>query len=95
MKKDMPLVVSIWDNDGNFADVKSEAVTEIAQNKAMDRERLENQLVKMGNTPFLVKSPEIELDEGITMPVSEINATRRAAAEKLSQKICEIIQMPE
>ncbi len=90
MKKDMPLVVSIWDDDGNFADVKSEAVTEIAQNKAMDRERLENQLVKMGNTPFLVKSVEIELDEGITMPVSEINATRRAAAEKLSQKICEI-----
>lgn len=89
MKKNMPFMISLWDDEGNYAEAQSEAVAEIAQNKAMGKERLESQLLKMGNTPFTVKNVEIELDEGITMPVSEINSARRTASEMLIQKIIE------
>lgn len=89
MKKDEPLTVAVWDNNGNFAEGKSTALAETANNKALDYERLEKQLLKMGDTPFFVQNAEISLDKGITMPISEINKARRIAVDELSKVICE------
>ncbi len=90
MKKNKALAISVWDMNGNFAEAKSDTACELANNKPIDKERLEKQLLKLGNTPFYVGNVEIDLDEGITMPISEINAARRSAIEKLSQIICDV-----
>ena len=88
MKKDKPLHISAWDNDGHFADAFGKLNAELANNKPMDEKRLAEQLSKLGDTPFFVEAPEIIIDDGITLPISEINAVRRLAIEKLSDEIC-------
>lgn len=90
MKEGRPLYLSVWDENGNFASAESNVVAEKAINKAIDKDRLEKQLAKMGDTPFLVGKMEIDIDDGITLPVSEINSTRRRAIELFSEKKCEL-----
>ncbi|MBO5060780.1 MAG: U32 family peptidase [Clostridia bacterium] len=90
LKKGKPLSISVWDDKGNFAECVSDAAAEAAINRPLDRERLLKQLLKLGDTPFFVKEPEIELDEGITIAISEINSVRRRAVEKLIHEKCKI-----
>ena len=58
-------------------------VVERAENAPMSGESVEKNLVKFGSTPFYVKSIEIEMDEGIIIRNSSLNALRREAVEKL------------
>ncbi len=88
MKKDEPLHVSAWDADGHFAECTGELAAEAAINKPMDVVRLKEQLAKLGDTPFFVKNLEVIVEDGITLPISEINSVRRGAIEKLSEEIC-------
>lgn len=88
MKKDQPLHISAWDSVGHFADVFGSIKAEAAKNKPLDKERLRQQLSKLGDTPFFVENPEVTVDEGIILPISEVNAVRRNVIEKLSDEIC-------
>ena len=88
MKKDKPLYISVWDAQGNFAESHGEMNAEPAIKKAMSTERLAEQLSKLGDTPFFVKNPEILIDDGITLPISEVNRVRRNAVDRLSSEIC-------
>ena len=56
-----------------------------AQNAPLTKDGLFERLSKMGSTPFAFgkEDIEIELDEGINLPPSQINALRREASEKL------------
>lgn len=88
MKKDQPLIISAWDSSGHFAECIGTQKVEIAKNKPLDKERVRQQLSKLGDTPFFVENPEVIIDEGIILPISEINAVRRNVIEKLSDEIC-------
>lgn len=55
----------------------------IAQNAPMDRAAVEKNLCRFGNTPYTVGTLSITLDEGLMVPVSRLNALRRAAIEAL------------
>lgn len=90
MKEGRPLYLSVWDENGNFVAAKSNVVAEKAINKAIDKDRIEKQLAKMGDTPFFVETIEIDIDDGITIPVSEINSTRRHAIKLFLEKKCEL-----
>ncbi len=79
LKKDMPFCVSVWDNDGNFATVQGEVVPETAISRPLDKERITSQLLKLGDTPFYCESIEVVLGDGLSLPISEINAVRRNA----------------
>ena len=57
--------------------------SESAINRPLDAERVRTQLLKTGGTPFTVCDTSIIIDDGITVPVSEINSVRRAAADAL------------
>jgi len=80
-------VFSRWDNvKGREITVKVfGSVPNAAQNAPLTSPGLAARLSKMGNTPFSldVSDIEIELDEGLNLPPSEINALRREAADKL------------
>lgn len=88
MEKDNPLHISAWDLCGHFAESFGELNAETAINKAITGERLTEQLLKLGDTPFFVNHPEVEVEDGITLPISEINKVRRGTIEKLSDEIC-------
>lgn len=47
---------------------------------------MKQQLGKLGGTPFFARSIQINADEGINIPIKEINRMRRQAVEKLMEK---------
>lgn len=58
------------------------ALPENAVNAPLTREALEKNLSKLGGTAYSLRKCDIELDEGLIIRVSEINALRREAIEK-------------
>ncbi len=60
------------------------AVAKRAENSPLNTEDVAERLSKMGNTLLLLSPSDIqlELDEGVNMAPSELNALRRAAAER-------------
>ncbi len=59
------------------------AVPERAINAPLDKAAVLKNISKLGGTPYDARSIEIELDEGLIMPVSAINALRREAFSSL------------
>lgn len=63
--------------------VESETHPQPALNKATTEDSVRAQLEKCGGTRFFAGEIDIEIDEGVFIPVSEINKLRREAIEKL------------
>lgn len=59
---------------------------EAARNVPLTREKCEAQLKKTGGTAYNIKQLEIDLDPGISLPVSALNNLRRSALEQLDAK---------
>ena len=66
--------------------VKGDMVCE-AVNAPLDKERVEKQLKKTGDTPFEFESLEIEMDGDIFIPMGALNSLRREALAKLREEI--------
>ncbi len=77
------LKVSITDDKGNKVISIGEIKSDTALNRPLDNERLLMQLSKLGNTPFVLESVHIDIDDGVIIPIGEINSVRRNAVEKL------------
>ncbi len=58
-----------------------------AQNRATDAAAVRKQLQKCGGTLFSPETIQIELDDGLFLPASALNALRRDALDGLLQKI--------
>lgn len=71
--------------NGKNVFIESELEPQTAQNKATTVESVEVQLQKCGGTQFFVGDMDIEIDDNVFIPVSEINKLRREAIEKLSE----------
>lgn len=59
---------------------------EKAINKPMTKEVLEGRLGKFGNTQFYLDDIDIDLDDGLIIPASSINAMRRDAVAMLNEQ---------
>ncbi|MBR0472467.1 MAG: U32 family peptidase [Methanosphaera sp.] len=69
---------------------KSERKFDDAINKPLDEETIVNQMVKSGNTPFIVENVKVtDLPENVFMPIGKINNIRRNVLEIASQKLLE------
>ncbi len=55
-----------------------------AINAPLDEETVRRQLTKLGGTPYEANVFHLSLDEGLMLPISSLNALRRAAVEGLS-----------
>lgn len=84
--KDAPLVLFVKDEAGNEVEIHGGITPEKAVNKALTKERIVEQLNKTGDTPFILSDTDVEIDENITLPISEINNTRRRALEEMENK---------
>jgi len=63
------------------------AVPEAAINKPLTEEKLTERLSKFGGTQYFVNSININLDEGLIVSASEINALRRSITKKLDETV--------
>ena len=72
---------------GKSAFVLGDVEAQPAQNVPLTEEKVRQQLEKCGGTPFFVSSIETDIDENISLPLSSINALRRAAFDKLYEEL--------
>lgn len=81
IKRGEPISLQISGKNGTGV-ATGEAPME-AKNAPIDREAVIRSLTKLGNTPYTAQSIEIELDDGLMVPVSWLNNLRRDAIASL------------
>ena len=83
MKRDEPLALTASAN-GKTVSVTGDAPL-TAQNAPMDEAAASRQLSRLGGTPYVLQALQLDMDEGLMVPVSKLNALRRAAIEALTE----------
>lgn len=68
---------------------------EAALNKPTDKAAIIRQLEKSGNTPFIIRADNIEADEDIFIPVSQLNSLRREGVEALENALIKAYKRAE
>ena len=61
------------------------ALPQAALNAPLDASKCVVQLEKTGGTPFVCRDVRCDIDEGLSLPLSQINGMRREALKKLEQ----------
>lgn len=85
-KAGQPFSLQLWDNRGSVVYQKG-AVVELAQKQPLSVEKLKQQIMKTGSTPFVIKELQVEAEENIYIGISSINELRRAATDALQKAI--------
>lgn len=63
------------------------AVPSAAQSRPADMAGVRKQLTKTGDSPFVFASLQIDLEDGLFIPLKELNSLRRTALDALQDKI--------
>lgn len=79
------LVLEAWEGERNVK-VSSTTLAQQALKRPLTQEYAFQQLARLGTTPFWLEELELEVEEGLMVPVSEINEMRRLAVEALLGK---------
>jgi len=82
-----PIIINVHDENGNTVNYTGKINSEKAINRPLANERIIEQLSKVGGTVFQINNIEVNIDEEISLPISEINDARRNAVLLLEQKI--------
>lgn len=83
-----PINLTVFNSEYQVT-VTSSEIPEIAVNHSITKERLEQQLNKLTDTPFYFETIEIHLDDNLFIPhIASINELRRSAIEKITRLIC-------
>lgn len=81
--------VSLTASDGSNSVVVLGKIPEKAVKRPCDAKTAAGQLSKLGGTFYRLAGLEINLDDGLMIPLSDINALRRSALEKLDRLRCD------
>ncbi|SCZ77563.1 U32 family peptidase [Acidaminobacter hydrogenoformans] len=92
LKVGLPLEVCLTDAQGNRGCAVSELPAEAALKRPLDRERLLEQLGKLGTTIYEVSAFDLNLDGEATLPIKVINETRRLAGQRLDEARLEALE---
>jgi putative protease len=79
-----PFVLSARSTRGHAAEVRGDAPVERARTAATSREVLLEKLGKLGETPFVLRSLDVQLSGGAMLPMSSLNRARRALVDALA-----------
>ncbi len=71
------------DEDGHQSSSSYEAEKELAKNEESTIPNIKKNLVKTGNTPFIVDDVEVEFSQNWFLPISKINEIRRVVLDQL------------
>ena len=75
--------VGVEDKDGHVATAEG-PVPEVARNRPLTKEEVSAQLSKTGGTPFLCTEVKAHVKNGLSLPLSTLNAMRRQVLEDLT-----------
>ncbi len=89
IKENQPVRLTVTDGKNEVSTERS--IPQRAKNKAITLEDAYKSLTKFGDTPYFVENFNAEIDDGLFVPSSELNALRREACEQLSLRRAEII----
>lgn len=78
--------VKVRDEEGHIGEATSPEPVEVAIKHPLTEEVLKEQLDRLGNTPYELKSLKINLQDAPMVPLSIINQVRRGALASLSLK---------
>ena len=84
-KVNSPMKIIINYNDITIE--KTGNVVNEAINQPLTSERIQEQLTKLGGTPFIVNDISMDIDDNIFMPIKDINELRRNAIDELIDKL--------
>ena len=80
-----PVTVAVEDSGGHRVSVQG-SVPETARNRETTEEQVKTQLSKTGGTVYRCGEIRAEVEPGLSVPVSALNALRRQALEELSDR---------
>ena len=89
VRRGEPAQVAAEDAEGRVAAV-SGPVPEDAEHVALTREKVEGQISRTGGTPFSCESARAYVEEGLSLPLSALNALRRQALQELADRRLEL-----
>ncbi|MCC7392476.1 U32 family peptidase [Candidatus Sumerlaeota bacterium] len=78
-----PLALTLIDEFGRTVTVHDSQPAEAAVKRPLTREVLQEQIGRMGNTPFVLEHLEATLEGDVMVPLSRLNDLRRRAVEEL------------
>ncbi len=77
------ILLTLWDREGHHVELRGQYQVEKALKKPTEEDRVREQLLKLGNTPYVFESLEVQLDANGIIPVGELNGLRRDAIKQL------------
>jgi U32 family peptidase len=80
-----PLTLILNDREGHVVKLASEIPLAAAQNQPLTQQRLEDQLGRLGGTPFKLGTLTSHLEGAVMLPMSELNRLRREASAELDR----------
>ena len=86
LKLDQTPKLTLKDGYNNQITVTNEKIIEKAMKVALSEEKIETQIKKLGNTTYVLNNIKMDMDEGISLPISVLNQLRRDAIEKLDDE---------
>lgn len=95
LKEGEPLHLCLCDEQGHQVQEDGQVRAVTARERPLDKTILLEKLGRMGETPFRLRDLELESAGGLLVPFSDINATRRRAAEKLLRTRLAPLNYPE
>lgn len=84
IKKNLPISLTMRSN-GCSATVTGD-IPEEAKKRPADREAIEKQLSKLGDTPYEFNGLTADIDSGLAVGAAALNALRREAVQKMNEK---------
>ncbi|WP_455539551.1 DUF3656 domain-containing U32 family peptidase [Terrisporobacter sp.] len=79
-------VIKFKDLQGNESTVVGDFIVEKALKVPVSKEKIETQLRKLGNTPYELRNLHINLEDGVSLPISVINQMRRECIDILNEE---------
>jgi putative protease len=80
-----PLTLILNDREGHVVKLDSQVPLAAAQNQPLTQQRLEDQLGRLGGTPFKLGALTSHLEGAVMLPMSELNRLRREATAELDR----------
>ena len=80
-----PLTLILNDREGHVVQLDSQVLLAPAQNQPLTQQRLEEQLGRLGGTPFQLGLLNSHLEGAVMLPMSELNRLRRDASTELDR----------
>lgn len=83
LRQGQPLQVRVEDDEGNVVALEG-PVPQIAQNRPITEEDVKKQMARTGGTPYFIRSMDVDIQTGLSLPLSALNNVRRRLLDGLS-----------